>query len=174
MGDLKFVPQSMLDVWAEFGKIELDGHTLRITAEQVSFQLTPAVRFLSLLEGQDAHKLLQKVKSEAYLRDIGGEVVTDSCLVGETAYQVQPGFLAEGEALAKAQASKATRKPTAAKAAEQPPAGPGPVATATVRPGGPPVAMRAPAPGVKPAASSGGLPTDDADLLTQFLVESLK
>lgn len=111
MGDLKFVPQSMLDTWADLGKIELEGTTLRLPAESISFTLTPAVRFLSLIEGEDSHKLLAKVKPESFVREIGGEVVTDSCLVGETAYQVQPGFLAEGEALAAAQASKATRKP---------------------------------------------------------------
>ncbi len=111
MGDLKFVPQSMLDTWADLGKIELDGNTLRIPSESVTFSLTPAVRFVSLIEGEDQHKLLTKVKPEAYVREIGGQVVTDSCLVGDTAYQVQPGFLAEGAALAAAQTAKATRKP---------------------------------------------------------------
>lgn len=111
MGDLKFVPQSMLDVWADLGKIELTGTTLRIPSESISFTLTPAIRFLSLIEGQDTHKLLAKVKSETFVKEIGGEVMTDSCLIGDTAYQVQPGFLAEGEALAAAQASRATKKP---------------------------------------------------------------
>ena len=109
MSDLKFVPQSMLDIWAELGKIELDGATLRIPSESISFTLTPAVRFVSLIEGEDAHKLLAKVKTDAYVREIGGEVMTDSCLVGDTAYQVQAGYLAQGEALAAAQTAKATR-----------------------------------------------------------------
>lgn len=114
MGDLKWVPQAMLDTWADLGKIELDGTTLRIPSESVSFMLTPAVRFVSLIEGVDHHKLLQKVKSTAYVKEIGGDVVTDSCLIGETAYTVQPGFLAEGDALARAQTAKAKRKPPAA------------------------------------------------------------
>ena len=109
MGDLKFVPQSMLDIWADLGKIELDGATLRIPSESASFVLTPAVRFVSLLEGEDSHKLLAKVKTDAYVKEIGGEVMTDSCLVGDTAYQVQAGFLAQSEALAAAQTAKATR-----------------------------------------------------------------
>lgn len=150
MGDLKFVPQSMLDLWADLGKIELDGNNLTIAAEKVTFQLTPAVRFVSLLEGDDTHKLVAKVKAEAYVREIGGEVMDDSCIVGETAYTVQPGFLAETEVLAAAQKSKATRKPAPpAPAAE-------PVAV-------PLAAIPAAAPPRK----------DDAELLTQFLLESL-
>jgi hypothetical protein len=180
VGDLKFVPQSMLDVWTDLGKIELQGTTLRIPLENVAFALTPAVRFISLLEGEDAHKLLQKVKTEAYVREIGGEVVTDSCLVGETAYQVQPGFLAEGEALQAAQGAKATKKlaPKAAVAAEKTPA-PLIEVTPPVRPAGPPIAVRPPSPLMRvpePVASKPGQPPtkDEADLLTQFLVESLK
>jgi len=97
LGDLKFVPQSKLDSWADLGKITLTGSTLCILDEDLSLTLTPAVRFLSLLEGQDSNGLIGKVKAETYVRDIGGEVVTDSCLVGDTAYQVEPGFLAEPE-----------------------------------------------------------------------------
>jgi hypothetical protein len=119
VGDLKFMPQSVLDTWADLGKIELEGTTLRIPSESISFTLTPAVRFMSLIEGEDQHKLLAKVKAESYVKEIGGEVVTDSCLIGETAYQVQPGFLAEGEALEAAKASKATKKA----APKAPPAG---------------------------------------------------
>lgn len=147
MGDLKFVPQSMLDLWADLGKIELDGNNLTIAAEKVTFQLTPAVRFVSLLEGDDTHKLVAKVKAEAYVREIGGEVMDDSCIVGETAYTVQPGFLAETEALAAAQKSKATRKPAPAAAPVTVPF--------TAIPAAPPPRK------------------DDAELLTQFLLESL-
>lgn len=170
MGDLKFMPQSVLDVWTDLGKIELTGTTLRIPAENVTFQLTPAVRFTELLEGQDTHRLLQKVKAESYVREIGGEVLTDSCIVGETAYQVQPGFLAEGEVLAAAQKSKATKqlapKPVAA---TFPPAGR--PADPLTQPGRAATPQVGAAPAIQPAMS--GAKSDDADLLTRFLLESL-
>jgi hypothetical protein len=154
--ELKFVPQSMLDTWADLGKIELAGTTLRIPLESVAFALTPAIRFLSLLEGEDTHTLLAKVKTETFVKDIGGEVMTDSCLVGETAYQVQPGFLAEAEALAAAQTAKATRKPV-------------PVAP---KAGAVPVAAPRPA-AAKPAVVPDAGKTDETELLTRFLLESL-
>jgi hypothetical protein len=140
----------MLDTWTDLGKIELVGNTLRIPSEGITFSLTSAIRFLSLLEGEDTHKLVAKVKPEAFVRGIGGEVMTDSCLVGETAYQVQPGFLAEAEALAAAQTAKATKKlaPKPAPAAAP---------------------VRAAPPAAPPAPKS-----DEADVLTQFLLESLE
>lgn len=127
MGDLKFVPLSLLENWSDLGKIEMDGATLRLPAESASFALTPAVRFLSVVEGEDTNALVAKVKTEEFLKGLGGEVVGDSCLVGETAYQVQPGFLAEGAALAAAQASKATRQPAAPRERTLPAAGRPPV-----------------------------------------------
>ena len=155
MGDLKFVPQSMLDLWADLGKIELDGNNLSLPAEKITFQLTPAVRFVKLLEGEDTQKLVAKVKAETFVREIGGEVMDDSCIVGETAYEVQPGFLAETEALAAAQKSRATKKPP-------------------VRPA-PAQAAPPPSPPVPPqlAATPARPKTDDAALLTQCLLESL-
>lgn len=98
MGNLKFVPQSTLDDWTDLGQIELDGSTLRIPSESASFHLTPAVHFVALVEGEDEHRLVGRVKTERHVRDIGGELLTDSCIVGDTAYQVQPGFLAERDA----------------------------------------------------------------------------
>lgn len=95
MNGLKFLSQQTLDAWAEGGQVSLDGPTLQLLDEGVSVSLIPAVHFLSLLEGEDAHKLVARVKTEAYLREIGGEVVTNSCLIGETAYEVEPGFLVE-------------------------------------------------------------------------------
>ncbi len=97
MGSLKFIAQSLLDSWSDEGKVEIDGPLLRIPSEDVAFTLIPAVHFFALLEGEDSQKLVSKVKTEAYVREIGGEVMTTSCLFGDTAYEVQPGFLAESE-----------------------------------------------------------------------------
>ncbi len=90
-----FVSQELLDQWAGQGKIELSGNHLKILAEDRTFQIHPGARFLSLAAGQDANKLVGKVKSDDQLRDLGGELYMNSVLVGEDAYDVQPGFLAE-------------------------------------------------------------------------------
>lgn len=164
MGDLKFVPQSMLDVWADLGKIELEGTTLKIPAEAAEFQLTPALRFVALLEGDDVHKLLAKVKTTAFVKGLGGEALDDSCLVDDTAYQVQPGFLAETHALAAAQTAKATRKPTRPPPVAQKPAtAPSPASI--------PVPATASSPAHAPSSDDDA--QKDADLLSRFLLQHL-
>jgi hypothetical protein len=103
MSGLLFVSQAMLDGWAEQGKIDFAGNVLTLLpggGQGRSYRLRPAVRFLALLDaGVDHHALLSKVKTHAQLKELAAEVVGDSCLVGETAYEVEPGFLAEAAAV---------------------------------------------------------------------------
>jgi hypothetical protein len=64
-----------------------------------SYTLDPAVLFLKVVNApQDPNQLLAKVKTEARLRELGAERVENSVVLGEIAYEVQPGFLAEGRA----------------------------------------------------------------------------
>lgn len=174
MGDLKFVPQSMLDLWADLGKIELEGTTLVIPAESVEFELTPAIRFVSVLEGEDQHKLLAKVKTTTFVKELGGEVLDDSCLVNDTAYQVQPGFLAESQALAAAQTARATRARSRPPTPRSAPAAT-PSSQASNNP--PSTGSNAPAhqSGTDGSVGSDGSedPTTDADLLSKFLLRHL-
>jgi hypothetical protein len=90
-----FVSQELLDQWAIEGKIELSGSQLKILAEDRTFALTPGVRFLKLAAGEDRPALLGKVKSEEQLAALGGELYMSSVLLGEDAYDVQSGFLAD-------------------------------------------------------------------------------
>jgi len=117
MSGLLFVSQAMLDSWAEAGKIDFVGNVMTLLAGEGkgrSYALEPAVRFLKVLGGeQDPNGLLHKVKSTAQLKEMGAEPAGDSCILGDVAYEVQPGFLAEAAALQAA----ASARPEAAKAA---------------------------------------------------------
>src|SRR5450755_3403884 len=90
-----FVSQELLDQWAVDGKIELSGSQLKILSEDRTFALTPGVHFLKLAAGEDRPGLLGKVKSEEQLATLGGELYMSSVLLGEDAYDVQGGFLAD-------------------------------------------------------------------------------
>jgi hypothetical protein len=123
-----FVAQELLDQWAGQGKIELSGNYLKILAEDRSFQLQPGAHFLSLAAGNDTNQLVGKVKSEDQLREIGGELYMNSVLVGEDAYDVQAGFLAEvadmpaaAPAAAKVPRSSDTQRSASDPAVTQPP-----------------------------------------------------
>jgi hypothetical protein len=121
-----FVSQELLDQWAGEGKVELEGTTLKLTAEKVDFQIQAGVRFLKLAAGEDREQLIGRVKSEAQMNKLGAELYMNSVLVGEDAYDVQSGFLCEvptgaAQAIgaAKAQAAVGVAPVKAPKSAEE-------------------------------------------------------
>jgi len=162
MGRLLFVSQAMLDSWAGQGKIDFVGNVMTLLAgagKGRSYALDPAVRFLAVLgDGQDSNGLLHKVKTVVQLKEMGADPVDDSCILGELAYEVEPGFLAEAAALAAAATAVPDRPP-----APQP---------------APPAAGAASARG---DAAAGAWPTrrdleekrKEAEALARFLLENL-
>jgi hypothetical protein len=155
MADYLFVPQSVLDKWSEAGRIAVDGNVLTILGENKNFSLTQAVRFMKMEAGDDTAGLLQKVKTTDALKLMGAEHYMESVILGECAYQVQQGFLADANALRRAAA------------ASQPP---------------PPAKAAAPAPAPKPAAIAAppAAPkveekkAGEQDMLAQFLLDNLQ
>lgn len=141
--DYLFVPQSVLDRWSEQGRVQVDGNVLTILGEKKSFALTSAVRFIKMEAGEDSAGLLQKVKTTDALKQMGAEHYMESVILGENAYQVQQGFLADANALRRAAAASQPAPPAA-----------------------PPQAGAAPAAGEekKPA---------EQDMLAQFLLDNL-
>jgi hypothetical protein len=121
MPGLLFVSQAMLDSFAAQGRIDLAGNVMTVVAGDGKgrrYALEPAARFLQVVGGtEDAHALLHKVKSMAQLRALGAEPLGTSCVLGDVAYEVQPGYLADASALEAASAVPPGRRPGAAPAA---------------------------------------------------------
>lgn len=89
-----FVPQEALESWVAEGLAQLNGETLVL--EDVSFQLASAVRFIAeVAGGGDAEELVGKVKTLDQVGELGGEHVTASVVLGDNAYEVIDGFLAQ-------------------------------------------------------------------------------
>jgi hypothetical protein len=153
MADHLFVPQSVLDRWSEQGRIQVDGNVLIILGEQKSFALTSAVRFMKMAAGDDRAGLLAKVKTTDALKQMGAEHYMDSVILGESAYQVQQGFLADANALRRAAE------------ASQPPAPKAPVPPAPKAAGG---ANPAPA-----TSKEGEEKAGEQDMLAQFLLDDV-
>lgn len=126
MGRLLFVSQAMLESWAGQGKIDFVGSVMTLLAGEGkgrSYALDPAVRFLKVLGADaDPNGLVHKVKTVAQLKEMGAEPVDDSCILGELAYEVQPGFLAEAAALQAAATAAPAVAPAPAASASEPPA----------------------------------------------------
>ena len=102
-GGLLFVSQALLAAWAGQGRIDLDGRSIALLGGQAQgrrYGLEPAVRFLRVAGGgDDAAGLVARVKTLVQVRELGGEAMADSVVMGEVAYEVEPGFLAEAAAV---------------------------------------------------------------------------
>jgi hypothetical protein len=174
MSGLLFVSQAMLDSWAEAGKIDFVGNVMTLLAgdgKGRSYALDPAVRFMKVLgDEKDPNGLLHKVKSVVQLKELGAEPAGDSCILGDLAYEVQPGFLAEAAALQAAASARPV--PGAAKVAAAP-AAPAAAAPAPGAPAGKGTDARS-----RPLGS-GPLPKDleekrkEAEALARFLLDNL-
>jgi hypothetical protein len=120
-GGLLFVSQALLDAWASQGRIDLDGRSIALLGgpgRGRRYALEPAVRFLRVAGGAgDEAGLVARVKSLSQVRELGGEAMADSVVLGDVAYEVEPGFLAEASAVEAAARAAPTSPPPA------PPAG---------------------------------------------------
>jgi hypothetical protein len=104
MAALFFVSQAALDAWAESGRVELDGSVMTLAGRGSGprYALEPALHFLTVVGADtDPNALVGKVKREARLREVGGECLGASVVLGDVAYEVEPGFVCDaGERLA--------------------------------------------------------------------------
>jgi hypothetical protein len=107
-----FFPQDALDRWIVDASVELQQGELSIVNEGRRFKLTEAVRILREVSGAgDAHELLGRVKTRAFLEELGAEIVEHSMLLGDAAYDVEPGWLGAPQgSFAEHMASEAARK----------------------------------------------------------------
>jgi hypothetical protein len=89
-----FFPQAALDQWIVDGSVELQDGELTIMSEGRSYRLAEAVRVLREVSGAgDGHELVGRVKARMYLEQLGAELVETSMLLGDAAYDVEPGWL---------------------------------------------------------------------------------
>jgi hypothetical protein len=162
VNDKLFIPQSVLDKWVETGKVVFNDSVLTLLKEKKSYTLTPAVRFMKLVAGEDTHSLMGRLRTTEKLAEIKAEHMMDSVIVGDTAYEVQEGFIAI--VLADSEVSTEAEQ-------EAPPAPPAPVVAPP--PPAPKAAAAPPAPALQMTATPATEGDQDAELLTKFLLNNL-
>lgn len=93
-----FISQERLDEWTADDKaILVDG---RLTLQELdrAFAVEPAVRFMKVAgDEEDPNDLINRVKTEEELIEIGADLYMNSVIHGDVAYDVQPGFLGQPE-----------------------------------------------------------------------------
>ncbi|HLK40994.1 MAG TPA: hypothetical protein VKU41_29790 [Polyangiaceae bacterium] len=89
-----FFPQAGLDEWVLSGSVDLQDGELTILPSGHKYKLAEAVHVLREVSGSgDLHELLGRVKARAYLEQLGAEIVESSMLLGDSAYDVEPGWI---------------------------------------------------------------------------------
>src|SRR5690242_3093945 len=89
-----FFPQAALDEWIAEDRVDLRNDELTIKSENRKYRIIEAVRILSEVTGQaDVNELVGKVKSRAFLTELGAEILEGSVILGDNAYDAVPGFV---------------------------------------------------------------------------------
>jgi hypothetical protein len=106
-----FISQGVIDAWVSSDQAELSGNALSFRTRPGALELQPASLFKRISAGKDdPHHLIGKVLDEEAVLALGGETYMSSVLIGETAYDVEPGFIgapAEADARAVIEALRA-------------------------------------------------------------------
>ena len=90
-----FLPQKTLEHWSTENRADLQEGKLVVAETKQSHPLTPAVHFTKLASGNDDNSLVGKVKTMSQLDALSAEHMMDSVLLGETAYEVVPGYVTD-------------------------------------------------------------------------------
>ena len=89
-----FFPQAVLDEWLGENRVELNGEDLKLVTEGRRYRIIEAVRVVREVSGApDPNELLGRVKTRAFLAELGAEVLESSMILGDNAYDVAPGFV---------------------------------------------------------------------------------
>jgi len=146
----------MLDSMIEAGKVKVDkGILTMLTGDNPTFKLLPAYRIVRTIDNKpDPSGLVGHIRAEAELKVLGAELLMDSLIFNDVAYQADTGFIAE------------KRDPA-----------PPPDERPAVQPAAAPVQAAAPAP--QPAAQPAAVlepPADkakDGNDLSKFILDNL-
>jgi hypothetical protein len=89
-----FFPQIALDEWLAETRVELRNDELLVKSENRKYRIIEGIRIVREVSGSsDGHELVGKVKSKAFLVELGAELLESSMILGDNAYDVVPGFV---------------------------------------------------------------------------------
>jgi hypothetical protein len=88
-----FFPQVVLDEWIVEGTAELQDGELTLVPAGRKYRLAEAVHVVRDASGGGDAQLVGRVKARVYLEQLGAEIVETSMLLGDAAYDVEPGWI---------------------------------------------------------------------------------
>ena len=88
-----FFPQAALDEWSALDRVDLTTEELILRDEGRRYRIVEAVRVTrEVTDTPDPNELIGKVKSRAFLNELGAEILENSMIIGDNAYDIVPGF----------------------------------------------------------------------------------
>jgi hypothetical protein len=90
-----FLPEKTLEEWSLSDKADVQDGKLVVKDSKSAHPVEGAVHFARLLSGDDVNQLVGKVKTQTQLAALSAETLADSVLLGDTAYEVVPGYVAD-------------------------------------------------------------------------------
>lgn len=89
-----FFPQAALDEWLSDNRVDLKNDELLLKGQGRRYRIIEAIRIIREVTGSDdPNELLGRVKSHAFLNELGAEILEGSMIIGDNAYDVVPGFV---------------------------------------------------------------------------------
>jgi hypothetical protein len=91
-----FFPQAVLDTWLVGERVDLAADELTLLDEGRRYRIREAVRVVREVTGAACPRdLIGRVKARDYLLELGAELMEDSMILGDNAYDVVAGWLGE-------------------------------------------------------------------------------
>lgn len=117
-----FLSHEALESWVGAERARIEADLLTDTETGGVFELREGVRFLAeVTGGGDVHNLVGTVKDTDQLAALGGEQMADSVILGDSAYEVQAGFVGRPVFVHDATRDTAPLNPVAVAPTERPP-----------------------------------------------------
>jgi hypothetical protein len=89
-----FFPQEVLDQWVSDNRADVKGEDLLLKGVGRRYRMIEAVRILREVSGTaDPHELIGRVKTRAFLNELGAEILGNSMIMGDNAYDIVQGFV---------------------------------------------------------------------------------
>ena len=89
-----FFPQAALDEWLADDRADLKKDELELKPHGRRYRIIEGIRILREVTGtDDPHELIGRVKSRAFLSELGAEILEGSMIIGDNAYDVVQGFV---------------------------------------------------------------------------------
>jgi hypothetical protein len=94
-----FVPQQALNAWLADGRVQLNAGRLTTQPEGLCYRVVEALRIVGeVTGGADPHELVGKVKLLAFVQELGADLLGDSMVLDDSAYEVVLGWVAVPDA----------------------------------------------------------------------------